>query len=321
MGALGFLSVIIVVLLLDQNDVDAKFIKSYTMPSLDCSPSIREIDGAVIYSANKLQSGVAQDTKCELRFSNADGTLLSKKRLAIRFEQVDIKDCHVELWLFAGRSANARLLQKLDCNSTTPTEVFESGEAVTIELITGNADPDKYHFRFLVTSYEKSGFCDEMTCNNGRCISKDLACDSFDSCFDGSDELKGQPSYCKAIVSPVLPPPGADTATVGAKGKNGTTVQHTYIIPFEMWLIGLIIIIILLIIAIIICIICCIRRSKGRDGFGRPTSTGTTSAGYQASPSGPPAAANQPLAGQGLEKKPPSFYADGAPSAPEYAPY
>jgi hypothetical protein len=44
--------------------------------------------------------------------------------------------------------------QKLDCNSTTPKEIFESGEALTIELNTGNADPDQYHFRFLITSYE-----------------------------------------------------------------------------------------------------------------------------------------------------------------------
>ena len=80
------------------------------MPSLDCAPSIREIDGAVIYSANKLSAGVAQDTTCQLRFSNADGMLLSKKKLALKFEQVDIKDCHVELTIHAGRSIHARLL-------------------------------------------------------------------------------------------------------------------------------------------------------------------------------------------------------------------
>ena len=61
-----------------------------------------------------------------------------------------------------------------------------------------------HQFNLYICILGKPGTCEKIgkfQCNNGKCISKYLICNSNDNCGDGSDESKTDGAFCGMFLN------------------------------------------------------------------------------------------------------------------------
>ncbi|XP_071092012.1 low-density lipoprotein receptor class A domain-containing protein 2-like [Haliotis cracherodii] len=113
------------------------------------------------------------------------------QRLSFKFLDMDIANifgCDDYLEIRDGSSTSSSLLGSRMCGDSIPPSLSTSGRNALLRFKSNSYKEDD-GFTILVTSYNMEVFCsgDEFTCNNGRCISYSLYCNSDDNCGDNSD--------------------------------------------------------------------------------------------------------------------------------------